>query len=106
MADCWPNCGIFRVTPITLGISLEEWVSRMERQLSAVNGRVIAAVSEVLARHPDAVIVLFSDHGGKSGGAAESRHTFLAALTPGQPRLFEAEPHPHALLRLTLEAYP
>lgn len=106
VAECWPGCGIFEVTPSSLGMSVEEWASRMNGQLGAVNARVLAAVDEILETHPDAVIVLFSDHGGKFNGRPEMHHTFLAARTPGNSRLFEVEPHPHALLRLTLEAYP
>jgi hypothetical protein len=106
VAQCWPDCGIFDVTPSSLGMSLEEWADGMSEQLVAVNARVMTAVDDILERHPNAVIVLFSDHGGKFDGAAELHHTFLAARTPGRPGLFEAEPHPHALLRLTMEAYP
>ena len=107
VAECWPGCNIFDVEASKLGISVEEWAGRMNGQLAAVNARVLAAVDEIIESDPDAVIVLFSDHGGRYDvGLDEIHHTFLAARTPGNPRLFEAEPHPHALLRLTLEAYP
>lgn len=107
VADCWPGCNIFDVAASKLEMSIEEWSDRMEDQLGAVNDRVMAAIDAILERHPDAVIVLFSDHGGRYDvELAEVHHTFLAARTPGNPRLFDAEPHPHALLRLTLEAYP
>ena len=106
LAECWPGCGIFDVTPSSLGMPIEEWADRMDGQLAVVNARVLAAVDAIVERHPDAVLVLFSDHGGKFDGQEEIHHTFLAARTPRDPRLFEAEPHPHALLRLTLEAYP
>lgn len=107
VADCWPGCNIFDVAASKLEMSVEEWSQRMERQLEAVNDRVVAAIDAILERQPDAVIVLFSDHGGRYDvDLAEVHHTFLAARTPGEPRLFEAEPHPHSLLRLTLEAYP
>ena len=107
VADCWPGCNIFDVTASNLGMSVEEWAARMSDQLGAVNSRVVAAIDLILEREPGAVIVLFSDHGGRYDvDLAEVHHTFLAARTPGKPRLFDAEPHPHALLRLTLEAYP
>ena len=107
VADCWPGCNIFDVEASKLDMSVDEWSERMEGQLEAVNSRVLAAVDAILDRDSEAVIVLFSDHGGRYDvDLPEVHHTFLAARTPGGPRLFEDEPHPHALLRRTLEAYP
>lgn len=107
VSPCWPGCGVFEASFRKLGMTISEWSDRMGEQLTAVNARVLRAVDEILARHPDAVMVLFSDHGGRfSSDGVEAHHTFLAARTPGNPRLFAAEPRPDALLRLTLAAYP
>jgi hypothetical protein len=107
LSDCWPGCNIFDVEAAKLGISVREWSARMAGQLDAVNARVLSAVDAIIERDSQAVIVLFSDHGGRYDvDLPEVHHTFLVARTPGNPRLFEAEPHPHALLRLTLGAYP
>ena len=72
-----------------------------------MNIRVLAALDRILEEHSDAVIVLFSDHGGRyRAGDEEAHRSFLAARTPGHPRLFEADPHPHAVLEMVREAYP
>ena len=95
VAACWPGCNIFDVAADRLEISVDEWANRMDGQLEAVNARVISALDAIIERDPDAVIVLFSDHGGRYDvDLPEVHHTFLAARTPGNPRLFEAEPHP------------
>ena len=107
-AECWPaRCDIFDIAAKELEMSISEWAGQMDRQLPAVNDRLLATVDSVLANDPDAVIVLFSDHGGRYGGGHdESHHSFLMARTPGNPALFTSEPHPHAVLRLLEEAYP
>lgn len=107
IAACWPRCSIFDVTPTSLEMSRPEWAEEMAAQLDAVNARVIEAIDDIIGKHHDAVIVLFSDHGGRMGVSGdEVHHSFLAARTPGNAGLFRAEPHPHAVLRLISEAYP
>ena len=107
ISACWPGCSIFDVTAVGLGISKAEWAEQMDVQLHAVNGMLLEAVDEILAERRDAVIVLFSDHGGRMGlPGDEVHHSFLAARTPGNARLFATEPHPHAVLRVISEAYP
>ena len=107
ISACWPSCNIFDVSNAKLRISRAEWVDQMAVQLDAVNARVLAAVDAILADHPNAVIVLFSDHGGRIDVESEEVHrSFLAARTPDHPGLFEREPHPHAILRLISEGYP
>ena len=107
ISACWPGCNIFDVSTEKLGISRAEWADQMAIQLEAVNARVLGAVDTILDEHPDAAIVLFSDHGGRIDMESEEvHHSFLAARTPEHPELFEDEPHPHAILRLLNQAYP
>lgn len=107
LSPCWPGCNIFDVSTDKLDISRAEWADQMAIQLEAVNARVLGAVDTILDEHPDAVIVLFSDHGGRIDMESEEvHHSFLAARTPDHPGLFAGEPHPHAILRLLREAYP
>ena len=107
VSACWPRCSIFDVTAKGLEISKAEWAEQMNVQLHAVNAMLLKAIDEILAERSDAVIVLFSDHGGRmSLPGDEVHHSFLAARTPGNARLFAAEPHPHAVLRVIGEAYP
>lgn len=106
ISACWPGCRIFAFSAEELELSLDEWTDQMRQHLPEVNERVLATVDSVLARHPDAVIVLFSDHGARYGSGEETYRSFLAALTPGHPNLYETEAHPHAVLRRVNEAYP
>jgi hypothetical protein len=107
ISACWPRCSIFDVTAKGLEISKAEWGEQMDVQLHAVNAMLLKAIDEILAERSDAVIVLFSDHGGRmSLPGDEVHHSFLAARTPANARLFAAEPHPHAVLRVISEAYP
>lgn len=107
ISACWPRCSIFDVTARGLEISKAEWTEQMNVQLLAVNAMLLEAVDKILAKRSDAAIVLFSDHGGRMPiPGDEVHHSFLAARTPGNPRLFASEPHPHAVLRVISEAYP
>jgi hypothetical protein len=107
ISPCWPSCNIFDVSTDKLGISRGEWADQMSIQLEAVNSRVLTATDAILREHPDAAIVLFSDHGGRIDMDSEEVHrSFLAARTPEHPGLFKEEPHPYAILRLLDEAYP
>jgi hypothetical protein len=107
ISDCWPRCNIFDVSTEKLQISRTEWAEQMDVQVDEVNGRVLAAVDAILGEHPDAVIVLFSDHGGRLDVESDEVYrSLLVARTPGHAGLFSAEPHPHAILRLVAEAYP
>ena len=79
----------------------------MDVQLDAVNALLLEAVDDITAKRGDAVIVIFSDHGGRMDlPYDEVHHTFLAARTPGNAGLFRTEPHPHSVLRVISEAYP
>lgn len=62
---CWPGCEIFDIDVDRLGITLDEWAAGAAGYLEYLNGRIIEAVDAIIARHPDAVVVLFSDHGGR-----------------------------------------
>ena len=106
VSACWPACDIFEFSAESLGMSVEEWVARMRAHLHNVNERLLVTIDRVLAAHPAAVIVLFSDHGARYGhDAAERRRPFMAARTPGHPELFASAPNPHVIHRVVTEAY-
>ena len=98
--DCWPRCSMEKNSIESLNLSLESWSELMRWQIDELNHRIIAAVDQILARSPNAVIVLFSDHGLRySEQEPEEWHrTFLAARTPGQPGLFGRSPRPDTIL--------
>jgi hypothetical protein len=104
---CWPQCGVFVSTYERMGLSRDEWAAGMVAQVSALNARLVDAIDRVLDDHPDAVIVLFSDHGGRADLAdeAELHRSFLAARTPGYPGLYTDNPLAGDVLRTLFSAY-
>jgi hypothetical protein len=99
--ECWPGCQVFQNDAARQGITVDEWWRRMGGYLSTLNDQLIAAVDAILAGHPNATIVLFSDHGGRAdeGDRDEWYRTLLVARTPEHPRLFVDDPRPDAILR-------
>ena len=104
---CWPQCGLFVNTVEGLGVSPDQWAGGMAAQLHGLNARLVETLDALIARHPDAVIVLFSDHGGRVSTADpdEWHRSFLAARTPGHPGLFAAAPSPDTIIRTLLSTY-
>ena len=65
-------------------------------------------IDEIVERDPDAVVVLFSDHGSRYSLALQDTewyHSFLAARTPGHALLFADDPKPTAILRMLIPIY-
>jgi hypothetical protein len=106
VSSCWPECRIFAFSADELEMAVDEWAERMSRHLPAVDDRILEAMDRLLREHPDAVVVLFSDHGARYGNPEEDHKSFLMARTPGNPNLFEQDPQPDAILRMIEEAYP
>jgi hypothetical protein len=104
---CWPACGLFDATSERLTIEADVWAAGMASQLGRINAELLDTVDAIQARHPAAVIVLFSDHGGRYSEADqdEMHRSFLAARTPGHPRLFAEAPRPDAVIQVLLDAY-
>jgi hypothetical protein len=104
---CWPECQVFADSMQDMGITREQWTEGMAAQLEAIHPRLLDAIDQILAGKPTAVIVLFSDHGGRMDEADrdEWHRSFLAARTPGHPGLFADAPRPDTVIRKLLEAY-
>jgi hypothetical protein len=92
---CWPACGLFDLRVIeNVGPALGGFIDWL-------NPRLLSVIDAILAKHPDAEIVLFSDHGGRFDlDTDEWYRTFLAARTPTRPQLFADSPHPRSILPL------
>jgi len=90
-----------------MGMSLPDYSAAMAGDLATLNRKLLTMVDEIVARDPQAVIVLFSDHGSRYSINLKSEwyHSFLAARTPGHPGLFASEPVPTAILRTLLPVY-
>jgi hypothetical protein len=105
--QCWPMCDAFETRFENLDIPLSTWSRLMSEQVHALNPRLLGAIDSIVLAHPDAVIVIFGDHGGRiSADDTEEWHRpFLAARTPDYPWLFAREPGPDAILRILSETY-
>lgn len=89
---CWPACNPFER-------DIPDWGERIDGYLEWLNPRVIETIDGLLANHPDAQIVIFSDHGGRyEPDPTEWHRVFLASRTPGQPGVFAESPHPRSVL--------
>lgn len=98
--DCWPSCATLEVRASVLEMTVADWATGIDGYLAWLNPRILEAVDAIIARYPNADIVLFSDHGGRfdSSDLDEWRRTFLAARTPGRPALLADSPQPGSLL--------
>lgn len=107
MHACWPDCNAFDNVAENIGISPDRWAALMESQLTEVNRRVVKAMDQLISTHPDAVIVLFSDHGGRISydDRSEWHRSFLASRSPGHKNVFAGAPGPTSLLRVLTETY-
>lgn len=102
-APCWPrNCDLYQTAIERTDLTSAEWRDGMATQLAGLRPLLLDAIDRILDRRPEATIVLFSDHGGRETyeDLEEWHRCFLAARTPGNPILFDGEPHPHEILRL------
>ena len=91
---CYPEtCAIFDGQNEGLGWSEDEHWQHMVAHVAHLNDLVVEAVDDLLAADPDAVIVIFGDHGMRVAGDSENIHrNLLLARTPGQPGLFGDAP--------------
>jgi len=105
--ECWPECQLFETLTDKLGITVDDWAAGMHINLVALQQQLLPALGDIVEREPDAVIVLFSDHGGRYGwGDPDEWHrTFLAARTPGHPWLFQGDAYAHVVLKRVLSVY-
>lgn len=93
--SCWPACGLFDLRVIeNVGPELGGFIEWLNPQL-------LSAIDAILVKHPDAEIVLFSDHGGRFNFDIDEWHrTLLVSRTPTRPELFGDSPHPRTILPL------
>ena len=104
----WPKVNIFAAQIETMGMSLSDYSASMKGDLATLNPKLLAMVDEIVAKDPDAVIVLFSDHGSRYSldlKLTEWYHSFLAARTPGHPELFASDPKPVNIMRTLIHTY-
>jgi hypothetical protein len=104
----WPRSKLLTGQIEVMRITLAEYAASMKAELATLNRKLLAMVDEIVERDPAGVVVLFSDHGSRYSLALQETEwyrTFLAARTPGYPRLFADDPKPTAILRTLLPVY-
>lgn len=103
--SCWPGCSAQWVVAGD-ATPPEEWLPGLAGTVRYLNSRLIETIDSIIARRPDAVIVLFSDHGGRLSleDTDEWYQTLLVARTPEHPELFKNAPRPDMVLRLLTES--
>ena len=84
--ECWyeVECSLFNSSPDDLRISENVFVERTRPQIAALNERVLSAAEELVSTDPEAVIVIFSDHGTRYSTADDleaTRSLFAARNT-------------------------
>jgi hypothetical protein len=72
-------------------LGMDEYVRRLGGQVSFINSKVLELVDEVVAADPNAVVVVFSDHGSKLSGPEDGYRgadlrtaNLLAVRSPGR----------------------
>ncbi len=104
----WPLHKLLTGQIEVMGIGVEEYAASMRAELATLNRKLLAMIDEIVARDPDAVVVLFGDHGSRYSLAlqeSEWYRNFTAARTPGHPGLFGDAPTPTTFLRTLLPTY-
>ena len=105
---CFPSlCSFWEVRLERLGLTPNEYAAALELQLEQLNRLTLATLDEIVARDPSAVVIVFSDHGLRYEVDDTTEHfrSFLAARTPGHPRMYAEDESPVNLLRGILDAY-
>jgi hypothetical protein len=105
---CFPaECSLWQSTVGELSLGLDEYRSQLYDQLAILNEATLNAVGTIVALDPEAVVVIFSDHGLRYSldDTDEQFRSFLAARTPGVERLFPDDETAVNILRRFASAY-
>jgi hypothetical protein len=104
----WPRHKLLTGQIEVMGITVDQYAASMKAELDTLNRKLLVMIDEIVARDPDAVVVLFGDHGSRYSldlQDSEWYRNFVAARTPGHPRLFGDAPTPSAFLRTLIPVY-
>jgi hypothetical protein len=101
------GCAVWTTQRLVLGLSAAEYASLLGGQIAFINQKVLEMVDHVTADDPEAVIVLFGDHGIRfdAGVSTEYFRNFFAARTPGHPGLFPDDISPVNVLPMIENTY-
>lgn len=97
----------FSINAETIGLDETDYGRAMADQVHYLNAKTIAAVDQILAGSPNAVVLVISDHGARFTPAPSDEwfHTFFAARTPGRDGLFGDIPRPIEIFPKLFGAY-
>jgi hypothetical protein len=101
------GCAIWTAERQVLGLSAADYRRLMEGQIRFLNARILQMVDRLTTDDPNAVIVVFGDHGLRfsTGVSTEYFRNFFAARTPGHPALFPDDISPVNVLSTIENAY-
>jgi hypothetical protein len=101
------GCSVWTAQTQVLGLSAADYRRLLEGQIRFLNAKILEMVDRVTADDPNAVIVLFGDHGLRfsTGVSTEYFRNFFAARTPGHPGLFPDDISPVNVLSMIENTY-
>ena len=101
------GCSVWTSERKVLGLSAEQYARLMDGQIRFLNSQILEMVDHLTADDPNAVIVLFGDHGLRfsTGVSTEYFRDFFAARMPGHPRLFPDDISPVNVLSTIENTY-
>lgn len=104
---CDYPCRPFVTEQPASGLSPEAFYSAVGDQVHGLNGLVLSAIDAINTESPDAVVVIFSDHGLRSNpdNLNEFYSTFFAARTPGHHDVFPDDARPIEIFPRIFNAY-
>ena len=83
---CYPErCAIFDGEQEDLGWTDDEYAARFTAQVAHLNDLVLDSIDDLVARDPDAVVVILSDHGIEGDTERFHHLNLVVAKTPGIP---------------------
>lgn len=106
--QCFPTrCSFWEVRFERLGMSANEYRTDLRAQLDELNHLTLDALDRIVEQDPNAVVIVFSDHGLRYDTDEVDEHfrSLLAARTPGHENLYANDESPVNLLRGILSAY-
>ena len=89
------------------GMPRAEFLAAYADQVHFLNGRVLDTIDSILAKSPDAAVVVFSDHGSRASREPDADWfaTFFASRTPGHADLFPDDARPIEIFPRLFRAY-
>jgi hypothetical protein len=105
---CYPAaCGIFHGESTELGWSPGQYREKVAGQIEALDRLVLSSVDRIRANDPEAVILVFSDHGLRFDRTDhdEQFRNLLTAYTPNHSSLFGESPTLVNVMPRLLNAY-